>query len=122
LSNRYAVGMSDETVPAYAIEPIWVVEATYAPDAAETRPPVRPEHLDRIAQLIAAGTILEAGGYLDLSTALLLVRAASEEEAIALFRDDVYMRCGVWVELRAKPYGRVALEGEPTGVPAAVRS
>ena len=113
--------MSDD-VPAYSIEPIWVVEATYAPDAAETRPAVRPEHLARIAQLRADGTILEAGGYLDLSTALLLVRARSEAEAIALFRDDVYMRCGVWVELRAKPYGRVALEGEPTGVPTAVAS
>ena len=27
--------------PGYAIEPIWIVEATYAPDAAETRPAVR---------------------------------------------------------------------------------
>jgi len=106
--------MSD-TVPAWSIEPIWVVEATYAPDAAETRPAVRPEHLDRIARLRAEGTILEAGGYLDLSTALILVRAPSEAEAIALFRDDVYMRAGVWVELRAKPYGRVALDGEPSG-------
>jgi uncharacterized protein YciI len=106
--------MSD-AVPAWSIEPIWVVEATYAPDAADTRPAVRPEHLARIAQLKAEGTVLEAGGYLDLSTALILVRAASEAEAIALFRDDVYMRAGVWVEVRAKPYGRVALEGEPGG-------
>jgi uncharacterized protein YciI len=104
--------MSEQSGPAYAIEPIWVVEATYAPDASETRPAVRPEHLAHIAELKAAGTILEAGGYLDLSTALLLVRAESEAAAIALFRDDVYMRSGVWVELRAKPYGRVALTGD----------
>jgi uncharacterized protein YciI len=121
MSTRYPVPMSTD-VPAYSIEPIWVVEATYAPDAADTRPAVRPEHLARIAQLRADGTILEAGGYLDLSTALLLVRAASEADAIALFRDDVYMRCGVWVELRAKAYGRVALEGEPTGVPTVTRT
>jgi len=49
--------MSD-AVPTWSIEPIWVVEATYAPDAAETRPAVRPEHLARIAQLKAEGTIL----------------------------------------------------------------
>ena len=104
--------MSDFSGPGYAIDPIWIVEATYAPDAAETRPAVRPEHLAHIAELKAAGTILEAGGYLDLSTALMLVRAESEAAAIALFRDDVYMRSGVWVELRAKPYGRVALTGD----------
>jgi len=104
--------MRDDAAPAYAIENIWVVEATYGPDAAETRPAVRPEHLAHIAELKAAGTILEAGGYLDLSTALMLVRAESEAAAIALFRDDVYMRSGVWVELRAKPYGRVALTGD----------
>ena len=114
MSSRYAVAVTDSR-PAWSIEPIWVVEATYAPDAAETRPAVRPEHLARIAQLKADGTILEAGGYLDLSTALILVRAASEAEAIALFRDDVYMRAGVWVEVRARPYGRVALEGESAG-------
>ena len=109
--NRYASGMSEYRGPGYVIDPIWIVEATYAPDAAETRPAVRPEHLAHIAELLAAGTVIEAGGYLDLSTAVLLVRAASEAEAIALFRDDVYMRAGVWVELRAKAFGRVALEG-----------
>src|SRR3954454_22412029 len=113
MSSGYAFGMN--AVPTWSIEPIWVVEATYAPDAAETRPAVRPEHLARIAQVKAEGTILEAGGYLDLSTALMLVRAATEAGGIALFRDDVYMRTGVWVELRAKPYGRVAVEGEPSG-------
>jgi uncharacterized protein YciI len=110
--------MTESAPPAYAIETIWVVEATYAPDAAETRPAVRPEHLARIAALISGGQVLEAGGYLDLSTALILVRAESESEAIGLFRDDVYMRAGVWVELRAKPYGRVALVGEPVSSPA----
>ena len=47
--------MSDDAVPAYSIEPIWVVEATYAPDAAETRPAVRPEHLARVAQAQGRG-------------------------------------------------------------------
>jgi hypothetical protein len=36
-----------------------------------------------------------------------VVRAGSEEEALAVCRDDVYLRNGVWVELRARPFGLV---------------
>ena len=89
------------------IEPIWVIEATYAPDAAETRPRVRPQHLARMADLMAQGIVIEAGGYLDLSSSLVLVRAESEAAALAIARDDIYMREGVWVEARVKPFGRV---------------
>jgi uncharacterized protein YciI len=88
-----------------SIETVWIIEATYAPDAAETRPGFRPEHLGRIAELKRAGTVIEAGGYLDLSTALVIEAAALE-----IARTDVYTRNGVWVELRAKPFGRVRLE------------
>src|SRR6188768_2655093 len=104
--------MSDAATPDYAIENIWVVEATYGPDASDTRPPVRPQHLARIARLKSEGRIIEAGGYLDLSTAILLIRADSEAEALELCRADIYMQAGVWVELRAKAFGRVALDGE----------
>ncbi len=90
------------------VETIWVVEVPYTADAAEKRPAVRHEHLTRIGELLADGRLIEAGGYLDMSSAVLLVRAASEEEAIALFRDDVYVRCGVWTDqIRARPWGRV---------------
>ena len=41
-----------------------------------------------------------------------MIRAASEAEALELCRQDVYMQNGVWVELRAKPFGRVRLDGE----------
>ena len=95
-----------------AIEPIYVIEATFGPDAAELRPAVRPEHLSRIRELRDQGVVIEAGGYLDLSTALILVRASSEDEALAVFRDDVYLRSGVWVEVRARPYGRVVRRSE----------
>jgi uncharacterized protein YciI len=98
--------------PAHSIEEVWLVEATYAPDAAETRPPVRPVHLARIARLRAAGVVIEAGGCLDLSKSVFLVRAASEHEALELFREDVYTQHGVWVELRAAPFGRIRLDDE----------
>ena len=100
------------TDAAPSIETVWLVQATYAPDAAETRTPLRARHLARVAELKAAGVMIEAGAYTDVSASLLLIRAASEAEALDVCRQDVYMQNGVWVELRAKPFGRVRLDGE----------
>ena len=101
--------------PNVAVETIYVVEADYTPEAAERRPAVRAEHLAHIADLRDAGVIIEAGGHADFSTALLLVRAASAEEAVAHFADDVYVRAGVWGDIRAKAYGRVVRPSELEG-------
>lgn len=90
-----------------AIEPVWFVEATYAPDGAETRTPFRAEHLARIADRLAEGTFVEVGAFSDVSASIVLVRAASEEEALRIVGDDIYLRNGVWVELRARPFGRI---------------
>jgi uncharacterized protein len=90
------------------LEPLWLVEATYAPDAAETRVPFRAQHLARALELRDAGVIVEVGAYADVSASLLLLRVESEEAALELCRDDVYMKNGVWVELRARPFVRVA--------------
>lgn len=98
------------TTPAHRIEEIWLVQATYAPDAAETRVPHRAAHLARLAELKAAGTVVEAGAFTDVSSSLVLVRAASEAEALEVCRGDVYMRQGVWVELRARPFVHVVLD------------
>jgi uncharacterized protein len=89
------------------IEPVWLVEATYAPDAAETRVPFRAEHVARLRALKRQGIVIEAGAFTDVSATLVLVRAADEEAALEICRDDVYLRNGVWVELRARPFGRV---------------
>lgn len=94
-------------VPAGAIEPIWLVEATYAPDAAETRVPFRAEHVARLRALKRHGILVEAGAFLDVSATILLLRAADEQAALDLCRDDVYLRNGVWIELRARAFGRV---------------
>ncbi len=102
--------MSD--VPAGAtIEPVWFVEATYAPDGAETRAPYRAEHLARILALKEAGVFVEVGAFSDVSASVVLVRAATEAEALAIVGDDVYLRNGVWVEIRARPFGRVIASG-----------
>ena len=103
-------------IPAgITIEPVWLVEATYAPDGAETRTPFRPEHLAGAAARLAAGTYVEVGAYADVSASLFVVRAPDAETAIAIVSDDVYMRNGVWVEVRAKAFGRVAVDGPGAG-------
>lgn len=105
-----------ELPPDVAIESIFVLEATYAPDATETRPRFRAEHLARVAELRDRGIVIEAGAYADVSSSLLLVRAADEEAALALARGDVYMRNGVWVEVRCRGFGRVV---RPRELPSA---
>ena len=95
--------------PTATLEQIWFVEATYAPDAAESRVPVRAEHLAGVAARLAAGVYVEAGAFTDVSMSVLLVRAASEAEALAIVGDDPYIRHGVWVELRARPFGLVVI-------------
>jgi uncharacterized protein YciI len=108
--------MTDAGIPdGVAVETVFVVEISYSADAPEKRPAVRPEHLRRIARLLGDDRVLEAGGYLDFSSALLMVRASSEEEAVALVRDDVYIREGVWLDdATARPFGRVVLS-DPSG-------
>jgi uncharacterized protein YciI len=101
--------MTDAGIPdGVAVETIYVVEVSYAADAPEKRPAVRPEHLTRVARLMEEGRLIEAGGFLDFSSALFLLRTASAEEAVELIRDDVYIRAGVWNDdVRARPFGRV---------------
>lgn len=94
------------TGPA-ALEQIWAVEATYCADVAERRTPFRAEHLARIVELKAAGVLIEAGAYADLSGSLILARGDTEEAVLQVCREDVYFREGVWTELRARPFGRV---------------
>lgn len=100
--------MAGEIPEGLAVEQIWVVEATYGPDAAERRPAVRAEHLVRIAELRSAGTIVEAGAFADMSASLILLRVPSEEMALAVVQADVYFRSGVWTGFRVRAFGRVA--------------
>jgi uncharacterized protein YciI len=97
--------MSEPAAPP--VEPIWLVEATYAPDAAETRVPFRAEHIARLRELKRQGIVVEAGAFADVSASIVLIRAADEQAALELVRDDVYLRNGVWVEVRARAFGRV---------------
>ena len=38
---------------------------------------------------------------------MIIVRAESEAAALDIVRADVYVKNGIWVELRARPFGRI---------------
>jgi uncharacterized protein YciI len=88
------------------IEPVWLIEATYAPDGAETRIPFRARHLARLGELKDAGIVIEAGAFADVSVSVIIVRAPDEAAALDIARGDIYMANGVWVEIRARRFGR----------------
>jgi len=98
--------MAAELPDGIAIEPIWAVEADYAPDAPEKRPAVRTEHLLRMIELRDRGVIVEVGGFTDWSGSLILVRASSEEAALEIVKADVYWRSGVWSGAKVRQMGR----------------
>ena len=100
-----------ETTTDMAIEPAWLIEATYAPDAAETRIPFRARHLARLGELKDAGVVIEAGAFADVSATIMIVRAVDQAAALDIARGDIYMANGVWVELRARPFGRAVRSG-----------
>lgn len=104
--------MSSSDIPSgVRIEHVFVVEAQYAPDAAERRPSVRKEHLGRIAELTREGTLVAGGAYSDgLTTSVMLVRASDAASALAVARADVYVKAGVWGDISARPFGLVALD------------
>lgn len=96
--------------PGVQIEDVYVIEARYTPEAAERRAPVRHAHLTRLSELMAAGTLVEAGAFRDMTASLLVVRVGSEEEALELARADVYVEAGVWGEIEARLFGRVKVD------------
>ena len=110
--------MSNDQMPSgIEIERVFVIEGHYTPEAAERRPAVRSEHLIRAAELKREGVIVEGGAYADgLTSSLLLVRAADEASALAIAREDVYVRSGVWARSRSDP--SVVSRSPPTSLRA----
>ena len=56
--------------------------------------------------------MVEVGAFADVSASIVIVRAADEAAAAAIVRDDVYVRNGVWVEIRVRPFGRLCRTSE----------
>ena len=107
--------MAGEIPEGLAIEQIWAIEGVYASDAEQRRPAVRAEHLVRIGELRAAGTVVEAGAFQDMGGSLILVRAANRAAALAIAETDVYARSGVWSSFTVRRFGRVVRLEEHEG-------
>ena len=103
--------MSNTEIPSgVEIEPVYLVEAKYTPEAAERRPAVRAAHITRAAELKRDGIIVEVGAYSDaLTSSILLLRASSEAEALEIAQQDVYVSSGDWGEITARPFGRISI-------------
>jgi uncharacterized protein YciI len=86
----------------------YVVEATYAQDAATRREPFRAEHLDRAGKLSREGALLLAGAFADMSASLLIFGVASEDAVRAIIETDVYWHNGVWTSYTVRRLNRVA--------------
>lgn len=92
-------------------QPCFVVEATYAPDAAVRRVPLREKHLERMEELADEGAVMLAGAYEDMSSSLLVFTVETEESVRAIIDSDVYMKEGVWTGYSIKVLNRVAFDG-----------
>jgi uncharacterized protein YciI len=93
-------------------EPVWLIEATCSPDAAESRVPFRAEHLARFVRLIEEGVVVEVGAMADVSASVVMIRAGSEAAALEICRQDVYTKNGIWVEFRVRSFNRVVVTNE----------
>jgi uncharacterized protein YciI len=86
--------------------PTFVVTYRYVPDMEQRRTPHRPDHLDWIRGLAAAGTVLLAGATLDpVDTAILIFRAADGYAVRRLLLDDPYARANLIVDAAVRPIG-----------------
>ena len=98
-----------------SVEWVWLVEVPYTREAPALRPAHRRVHLGRIARLKREGRVIEAGGCDDWSKAVVLMRAESADDALAVIEEDVYTAEGVWHSPTARRYGRIVLAEDASG-------
>ena len=96
--------------PGIGTERVFIIEGTYAPDAAERRAPVRAEHLSRVAAGVRDGRVLMAGAYDDMRASLLLLRAVDEAAARAWADTDIYCLSEVWVSVEVRPFNLIVVD------------
>ena len=102
--------MDGEQIPeGVEFEPVWAIEAEFAPDGEARRRPVRHAHLARLAQLMREGVVVAAGALGDVESAFIVVRVADEAAARDIAATDVYWTSGAWASIRVRRYGLVKL-------------
>jgi uncharacterized protein len=88
----------------------YVYEYSYVD--ADLRAAVRPRHMDYIGRLNAEGRVVMAGPLADGSGALIVYRAADEEEARRLVDEDPYTVEGVTADRRIREW-TVVIPAQP---------
>ncbi|MBE9177627.1 YciI family protein [Oculatella sp. LEGE 06141] len=84
--------------------PKYVMWGSYCEDVLEKRAPHRQAHLDRLAALKQAGTLITLGPTQDL-TQVFGVYEAEDETAVRRFvEDDPYWQYGIWTEYSIKEW------------------
>ncbi|GAA1294171.1 YciI family protein [Brachybacterium alimentarium] len=82
---------------------VFAVQYTYTDDAERVQS-VRPEHREHLRELHAEGTLLLAGPLSGAPGALLIVRADSEEAALAALDGDPFQRERIIVDRSAREW------------------
>lgn len=83
----------------------FVLEYRYADMDARAR--VRTDHLAYLQSLAAQGTVVLAGPVGDGSGAMMVLRAASEEDAQRVIENDPYTAAGVGADHVLRPWNVV---------------
>lgn len=84
--------------------PKYVIWGSYCDDVLEKRAPHRQAHLDRLAELKAAGALITIGPTKDLSQVFGVYEAEDEAAVKKLVEDDPYWQHGIWTEYQIKEW------------------
>lgn len=84
--------------------PKYVMWGSYCENVVEKRAPYRQAHLDRLAQLKAAGSIVTLGPTQDLTMVFGVYDAPDEAAARTLIEEDPYWSAGIWTEYHLKEW------------------
>lgn len=82
----------------------FVLWGTYCDNALERRTPYRNEHLERLQQLKAAGTLVTLGPTAGSTHVFGIFEASSQAEVENLVKADVYWRHGIWSAVEVYPW------------------
>jgi uncharacterized protein YciI len=87
------------------------------PDALELRKATRPSHIDylngKLGKMLIGGPLLDAQG--NPCGSMLVVEAASEADARAMFDEDPYVQAGLFATTTVTPYRLVFFDHEAVG-------
>lgn len=86
---------------------IFAILGEDGPDAPRLRQQHRAAHLERVEALNAEGRMVLAGPFSDGSGSLIVIEAASQQEAEDWIAADPYVTGGVFVRHTVRPFHRV---------------